>query len=286
MLTTHLKKLSHKHTDTKLIIPTMMTAETVPVKISVITPSYNQGRFIDDAIQSVLNQNYPNFEHIIIDACSSDNTVEVLKKYPHLKWTSEPDEGQSDALNKGFKLATGDVICWLNADDLYVENAFHKVARTLATSDADGVYGNVFICDVNKNITKHLKSHKAFKFFSVFYTFIPSESLFIRRVVIENNIFVDKDFHITMDKEFIAHILHKNYKLKYIREALAFFRWHDCNKSLNTKEVKRTAAREGVVILNRYWNLKLPVNNFTTKLYRCICVSLLPVKKVLKLAYS
>jgi len=96
--------------------------------ISIVTPSLNQGRYIEQTIQSVLLQNYPNFEHIVIDGGSTDGTVEILKKYPHLKWISEKDSGQSEALNKGLKMATGDIIAWINSDDWYAEGAFNNVA--------------------------------------------------------------------------------------------------------------------------------------------------------------
>ena len=97
------------------------------LKISIITVSFNQGQYIEDNIKSVLDQNYPDFEHIIIDACSTDNTLSILKQYPHLIWTSEPDKGQSDGLNKGFKKATGDIIVWLNSDDMMCEGAFQTI---------------------------------------------------------------------------------------------------------------------------------------------------------------
>jgi hypothetical protein len=102
-------------------------------KFSVITVSYNQGEFIRQTIESVLNQNYPNFEHLVIDAGSTDNTLEILKRYPHLKWTSEPDRGQSHGLNKGFTRATGEVIAWINSDDWYAPGAFAEVARHIAS---------------------------------------------------------------------------------------------------------------------------------------------------------
>lgn len=79
-------------------------------KISLVTPSYNSGKYIRETISSVLSQDYDNFEYFVIDGGSTDNTVKILKKYPHLKWVSEPDEGQSDALNKGLKMATGEII--------------------------------------------------------------------------------------------------------------------------------------------------------------------------------
>ncbi len=99
-------------------------------KISVITPSYNQGRFLEECIQSVLGQKYPNLEYIIIDGGSTDNSLEVIKKYESeiTYWISEKDNGQSNAINKGFKKATGDIIAWLNSDDLYYGKSLWKIA--------------------------------------------------------------------------------------------------------------------------------------------------------------
>lgn len=99
------------------------------LKISIITPSLNQGRFIEECIQSVLCQNYENFEHIIIDACSTDSTLTILRKYSHLIWISEKDDGQSDALNKALAISKGDIIGWLNADDYYCPDAFNKISK-------------------------------------------------------------------------------------------------------------------------------------------------------------
>lgn len=101
-------------------------AENHP-KISIITPSLNSGKYIEEAIQSVLVQRYPNFEHVIVDGRSTDETIEVLKKYPHLIWKSEPDKGQSDAMNKGFEMSSGDIIVYLNADDFFLPGAFDAV---------------------------------------------------------------------------------------------------------------------------------------------------------------
>lgn len=105
------------------------------MKISVITPSYNSGDTIEKAIKSVLAQDYTNYEHIIVDGGSSDNTLDILKEYDHLKWVSEPDNGQVDALNKGFSMSTGDVIVYLNADDFFLEKAFSKVIPYLQSGE-------------------------------------------------------------------------------------------------------------------------------------------------------
>ena len=99
-------------------------------KISIVTPSFNQVNYIEQTIQSVLNQNYPNLEYIIIDGGSSDGTIEILKKYRnHLTyWISEEDEGMYHAINKGFLKSTGEILAWINSDDIYFENAFNVVA--------------------------------------------------------------------------------------------------------------------------------------------------------------
>jgi glycosyltransferase involved in cell wall biosynthesis len=111
-------------------------------KISIITPSYNSGQHIEDAINSVLGQEYERFEHIVVDGGSEDNTVEILGKYPHVKWVSEPDNGQSHAMNKGFAMSSGDIIGYLNADDYYLPGAFKSVLHYFE-EDADCVVGKV-----------------------------------------------------------------------------------------------------------------------------------------------
>jgi glycosyltransferase involved in cell wall biosynthesis len=100
--------------------------------ISIITPSFNRAAMIADAVESVLAQDYPNFEHIIVDGASNDGTLDVLKKYPHLRLVSEPDRGMYDAINKGLALARGDIVAWLNTDDLYPPGAFAAVADAFA----------------------------------------------------------------------------------------------------------------------------------------------------------
>src|SRR5580704_11733393 len=120
-------------------------------KVSVITPSYNQGHFIEETIRSVLEQGYPNLEFSIFDGGSTDRTVEILKKYhPQLSfWRSEKDGGQAAAINEGFRRATGDILCWLNSDDLHCGNTLLTVAGLLS-ADLDQpavVYGGCEMFD-------------------------------------------------------------------------------------------------------------------------------------------
>ncbi len=111
-------------------------------KISVITPSLNSSKYIEEAIKSVMEQGYDSYEHIIVDAGSKDGTIDILKKYAHLKWVSEPDKGQSDAINKGFAMSTGDIIVSLNADDYFEKGAFEYAKAGLA-NECDVIFGKV-----------------------------------------------------------------------------------------------------------------------------------------------
>ncbi len=111
-------------------------------KISVITPSYNQGRFLEKTIRSVLDQGYPNLEYIVIDGGSTDDSVEVIKRYADRLsfWVSEKDRGQSHAINKGMARATGDILAWLNSDDYYEPGALQTVAEAAAANPQAGVF--------------------------------------------------------------------------------------------------------------------------------------------------
>lgn len=130
------------------------------LKLSIITPSYNHGRFLEQTILSVINQDYTNVEHIIIDGVSTDDSVEIIRKYEkHIAyWMSEPDEGHRYALQKGFARATGEVVAWQNADDYYEPNVFAQVMRVFQERpDVDLVYGNVRLVDENSEQVGELR---------------------------------------------------------------------------------------------------------------------------------
>lgn len=123
--------------------PAMYDGQRIWPKITIVTPSYNQDKFIEETIRSVLLQNYPNLEYIIIDGDSTDSTIEVLKKYsPWISyWQSEKDSGQGHAINLGFSLASGYYYAWINSDDYYLKNVFKTVVSTFLNSNTEFVYG-------------------------------------------------------------------------------------------------------------------------------------------------
>ncbi len=133
---------------------TMPCGQSWP-KVSIVTPSYNQGQFIEETIRSVLLQGYPNLEYIVMDGGSSDNSVEIIKKYEKwlTYWVSEPDRGQSHAINKGFEKATGVIYGWLNSDDYFLKDALKNVALAYdAHPDAGGWFGGCFQVDIHDKI--------------------------------------------------------------------------------------------------------------------------------------
>lgn len=230
------------------------------MKISIITPSFNQGQFIEDAIMSVLEQKYEDFEHIIIDAGSTDETIDILKKYPHLKWVSEPDKGQSDALNKGFRRAKGDILGWLNADDFFEENAFSTIVKICKEKpEVDFFYSNYFWVDKNKNILKVISPYKRYSYFLnlLYGCYIPTSGSFFFKSFFEKAGELDINFRYKMDTD----IFERSKKVKFykINNVLSGFRFHDDNVSFRDKNVSSGVTKqdmESIIIKDRFFNFK------------------------------
>ena len=173
-------------------------------KISVVSPSYNQGRFIETCIKSVLQQEFPNFEHIVVDGGSTDETLEILGKYDHVKWISESDQGMQDALNKGFRMATGEIIGWLNTDDYYLPGCFAKVANYfLSHPETDVLYGDYRWVDQDGRVTQ-LRREIDFDVFILKYLhvlYIPTTATFIHKRVASGRPLINLDYSYAMDYE-------------------------------------------------------------------------------------
>jgi GT2 family glycosyltransferase/glycosyltransferase involved in cell wall biosynthesis/predicted O-methyltransferase YrrM/SAM-dependent methyltransferase len=204
-------------------------------RISIITASYNQAQFIEQTIQSVLNQNYANFEHIIIDGDSTDGTLEILKRYPHLKWVSEKDSGQSEAINKGFHLATGDIIAWLNSDDLYLDNAFKTVVQAFHDkSCAKVVMGDVIVFLDGSQETRRESKNRTMGFDDIIRYWWdgmpPQSSVFFRAEVLKKCGLLDEGLHFAMDFDlWLRTARHETFQ--HIPHALSAYRFHPDSKS-------------------------------------------------------
>jgi glycosyltransferase involved in cell wall biosynthesis len=201
------------------------------MKISILTPSYNQGQFIEKNILSVMNQLYDNFEHIIIDGGSTDDTVEILKKYPHLKWISETDEGQADALNKGLQMASGEIVGWINSDDFYKENIFNDIIKEFKHSDVKWIIGNITLIYPDVRIIKRIKSPKiTHQALLKNPDIVKQQATFFRKDALAKVGGWNKKYYMTMDYDLWIR-LSKKYKPKMINREWAFFTHHEDQKS-------------------------------------------------------
>ncbi len=209
-------------------------------KISVITPSYNQGDFLDRTIQSILSQKGDfELEYYIIDGGSKDQTIDILDSYKDkIKWISEPDNGQADAVNKGIELCSGDIIGWLNSDDLFTRGALHKVAEVFQRNpDCMWLYGQCKIIDENDNeIRKWITKYKNINLSRFSYkkllveNFISQPAVFLRRELIEELGKLNTTYHLALDYDLWLRFA-KQYQPFVIRDYLASFRKHTQSKS-------------------------------------------------------
>jgi len=217
------------------------------MNLSVITPSYNSAEFIKDALLSVSCQSNVAVEHIVVDGGSTDRTLEVLRRHSNVKWTSERDRGQSDAINKGFLAASGDLMGWLNADDYYLPGGLAAIAQAAQEHpEADVIYGDCIFVDPQGKIVRSKVEHEFDRSVLMhFGCYIPSTSTFFRRRVIDAGELLDCDYRVCMDFEYFARLAHKGYTFHYVPQFVAAFRWHDSNVSL--KQFSRRAEERRLV---------------------------------------
>lgn len=223
--------------------------------ISIVTPSFNQGEFILDAIESLKIQEYPNYEHLIIDGKSTDNTIEILGSLrsnstaTNVLWISEKDSGQSEALNKGFRRAKGEIIGWLNSDDRYLPGCFDKVVQIFEENpEVDIVYGDYRIVDKCGRVTQIKREIEFSKFILLYHRvlYIPTTTTFFRRKVFEDGNWLEESFQYAMDLEFFIRLATKGYRFKHIPQVLADFRLQPNSKTCAFPERQRSEHREVV----------------------------------------
>ena len=230
-------------------------------KISVITPSLNRAKMISDAIESVLAQNYPNFEHIIIDGGSTDGTLDVLVKYPHLKVIKEPDNGMYDALNKGLEIANGEIIGFLNTDDLYIHDAFIQAVNFLAQTQVDAIAGRALFFFEKEDHTiaifreSVLLSEKSF-WREITYGDPAFNAWFFNRLVFDTIGKFDSSYQIAGDRDFLLRFALSELKHAPLGRVLYRYRAHNDSLTMtsNLLEFSRVAD-ENLRLVDHYMNV-------------------------------
>lgn len=210
------------------------------LKISIVTPSLNQGRYIGETIASVASQDYPPFEHIVVDGVSTDETLEVLRRHeqlPHFCWISEPDGGQTEAINKGIRKTDGEIVAYLNADDVYRPGALQRVAEAFAKDPGCGVVAGC--CDEIDADSKMIGAYPALmekaEDMLRFWLWgtkicIAQPAVFLRRRVLEEAGLFDESFDMAMDYEMWLRLAPRT-RFKLIPQTLAAFRVTEETKS-------------------------------------------------------
>src|SRR3954453_3827257 len=227
-------------------------------RLCIVTPSYNTGRYIGPAVRSVLAQDYPRVDYVVMDGGSTDGTVDVLKSFgPRLQWVSQKDKGQSDAINRGFaRTGTGsgdEVLGWLNSDDTYAPGAFRAVAEYFAANpNVDLVYGDATYTDVDgRHIARciHIEPYSRHRLFN-YSDFMVQPATFFRRRAFDAVGGIDASIHWAMDYDLWLRIVAAGHKVAYLPQLLAHFRWLAENKTATggwgrLNEICRILARQG-----------------------------------------
>jgi len=221
-------------------------------RISIVTPSFNQGNYLEETLQSVRAQSDADIEHLVIDGGSTDETLTLLRaktgaQWQHLRWLSERDNGCTQALNKGIRFATGDIIGWLNSDDRYRANCLETVRRAFKQNpDIDVIYGDFTFMDERG---RHLRVRREIEFSRLVLFYhrinpIPSTSTFFRRRIFDEGNFFDETLQFGMDYEFFVRLANKGYRFKHIHALLADFRLHPTSKTCVTGARQLAETRE------------------------------------------
>lgn len=231
-------------------------------RITLITASYNKEAYIEEAIRSVLLQNYPNLEYIIIDGASTDNSIEIIKKYKKwlAYWVSEPDQGQANAINKGIKKASGEIVSWVHADDMLFPGACYEMAKAfMAHPDAALIYGEGAKIDKNNKVVKKVLSRKYNPDLLKTKCYIFQPSTFLKKCAISDAGALDESLHYWMDWDLYLRIC-KNYPAKNIEQQIGMWRTHEGTKTLTGEYSEQ---RREIALIGKKNNGLFDRNNVT-----------------------
>lgn len=226
-------------------------------KITIVTPSYNQSRYLEETLRSVLSQRDEIHEYFVVDGGSTDGSVELIRKYEDKGidwWVSEKDNGQSDAIHRGFQRATGDVIAWLNSDDVYLPGAIAAVRQAFdANPAADVISGYLVLIDQESRIVRmsRVPSGRPSRFSRIH---VVQQSTFFRRSLYERVGGLDLSLHCVMDGDLWGRFVRAQARWHRIPRYLAGFRKHEETKGINVKWQEKYRA-EGEMLRTRYSEL-------------------------------
>lgn len=227
--------------------------------VTVVTPSYNQGRFIRKTIESVLAQDYENIEYLVIDGGSTDETLDILKEYDgRLTYISEKDQGQSDAINKGFKMAKGEIVAWLNSDDVYEPGCIKSAVEEFGKDENIGlVYADGYIIDEGGNKLKIFEYTQEFDFWKLvnFWDYIMQPATFFRANYLEQVGYLDIGLHYCMDWDLWIKLASVS-EVKYVHELWACSREYEETKTSTGGEER---LEEITKLLQKYSKKKRPL---------------------------
>lgn len=240
--------------------------------VSIITPCLNAQNFVRETIESVLTQDYEYFEHILIDGGSQDGTIEILQQYPNLLWTTEPDSGQSHAINKGFRKARGEIFGWLNADDTYNPGAITFAVNYFYDHPGiDLIFGDVQIIDGKSNPLE-VKKGKTFQINELLINnYVRQPTVFFRRYILDEIGGLDENLHYCMDREFWLRVATK-FQVQYVPgQPRANFRI--CEGTKTFLNIERFQAEWHSVLENsisnpRYQGIPLSLKQFAIQKYQ------------------
>jgi len=223
-----------------------------PARISIITPSFNQGAYIGQTIRSIADQGYPDFEHIVMDGGSTDGTLDVLRQFPHLKYVSERDRGQADALGKGLSRASGGIVGWINSDDYYAPGTFAAVARCFADPAVQWAVGNLaYLYEGNAEIVAVRSPAISYAALLRDPDIVKQPPTFFRREILQAAGGWNPDFHMTMDFDLWVRLA-RIATPRMVDALWAYFRIHPDQKTSaanvrrQAREIARVLGREGV----------------------------------------
>lgn len=263
-----------------------MSEQALP-KVSIVTPCLNAERYIKEAVESVLAQDYPYVEHIVVDGASTDGTLEILANYAHLTVITEPDKGLYDALNKGIGRANGELIGWLNADDLYADNAFWKVVKAFRDAPSAELICGLSQIFADENGVEKVVAWRPFSESSAFssgqinHSAVLLNATFLTRALYDRVGQFDTSYKISSDKDYLIRLALMRPHTVTMGDLIYRYRQHEASLTVKSVQDDTTAehiARENLRLCNQYLRRQsLPegILGYCGRTYREYSVSLL-----------